>query len=233
MDWIAQAREKRRIVWVINTGRHWEGLLPDLIKYETPLWPDWVALIEREIHRVHDGQAHSHDEWNTTCTEIHADLFERARPAFEKTRLDLASYKDLAFVDDIGSPLGMVATDENQANEVETAIAPLLDAFPDMHAVRNSIYFRFAHIDYHKGSCLGMIASEENIPPAQCFAAGDHRNDLAMLDRKYAHAITCPSNSDPSVIEQVNQQGGYVAGAPAGDGVAEALTHFYGNPSDW
>lgn len=233
MSWIGRAREKRRLVWVINTGRHWQGLLPDLLKHQTPLWPDWVALIEREIHRVRDRQAHPHDAWNTTCTEIHADLFERARPAFDQTRQKLASLKNLAIVDDIGSPLGFIAADEEQADQVETAIAPLLHAFPDMHAVRNSIYFRFAHIDYHKGSCLGMIASEENIPPEHCFAAGDHHNDLAMLDRKYAHAIACPSNSDPRVIDQVRQQGGYVATHPAGEGVAEALNHFYGDPDTW
>jgi hypothetical protein len=127
--------------------------------------------------------------------KIHADLFERARPAFEKTRRELSAFRDLAIVNDIGSPLGLIASNDEQADEVERAIAPLLDEFPDMHVVRNSIYFRFAHVDYHKGSCLGMIASEERIAPEQCFAAGDHHNDVPMLDRKYAHAIACPWRS--------------------------------------
>jgi hydroxymethylpyrimidine pyrophosphatase-like HAD family hydrolase len=233
MDWIRCARKKRRIVWVINTGRDWESLLPELNRCPHPLWPDWVALIEREIHRVHNGDPHPHHSWNNTCTEIHADLFERARPAFEKTRRELSAFRDLAIVNDIGSPLGLIASNDEQADEVERAIAPLLDEFPDMHVVRNSIYFRFAHVDYHKGSCLGMIASEERIAPEQCFAAGDHHNDVPMLDRKYAHAIACPSNSDPRVIDCVTRQKGFVAKQPAGEGVAEALIHFFGDPSQW
>jgi len=233
LDWIAGARRKRRIVWVINTGRDWESLERELTHHDPPVWPDWVALVEREIHRVDNRRTTPLHEWNRTCTEIHTDLFARARPEFERARESLQSFKDLKMVDDIGSPLGLVAADDQQADEVESAITPLLSKFPEMHAVRNSVYFRFAHIDYHKGSCLGMIAGEEAIPPEHCFAAGDHHNDLAMLERKYAHAIACPSNSDQRVLDWVSQQNGYIASQPAGDGVAEALEHFFGNPQEW
>ncbi|MEO0453414.1 MAG: HAD family hydrolase [Verrucomicrobiota bacterium] len=233
LDWLRRARQKRKIIWVINTGRDWTSLREELESNQIDLWPDWVVLVEREIHRVEDEQTKSLQAWNHSCQQIHADLFTRARDDFEETREKLARFENLQTVVDTGSPLGIIAADEPQADEVETILAPLLDKFPEMHTVRNSIYFRFAHVDYHKGSCLGMITAEEGMSAEQCFAVGDHHNDIAMLDTTYAHAVACPSNSDQRVLNHVQEMGGYVAKLPADRGVAEALDHFFGNPDHW
>ena len=59
------------------------------------------------------------------------------------------------------------------------------------------------------------------------FAAGDHFNDLAMLDGTYAKKTACPANAIEPVKELVRRTQGYVAEQCWADGVAEALA-FYG-----
>lgn len=226
-DWLEKERERRHVIWAINTGRHWQSLEVEMETRGARFWPDWVILIEREIHRLNKGQPIALESWNRRCKETHADLFSRADTALAETRERLSSFQNLEIVQDVGSPLGLIAKDNAQANDVEVAIAPLLDSFPEMHVVRNDIYFRFAHVDFHKGSCLGMVLTEEKISVENCFAAGDNANDLPMLDRKYAGYLACPSNSLKEVKEKVRSQGGYVASQPAGKGITEALEHFF------
>lgn len=222
-DWLETERARRRVVWVINTGRDWDSLRQELRLREARCLPNWVVLIEREVHRLDAGAPVAHTAWNRRCMEIHADLFTRADSMLEAVRRDLGRFEGLQIIRDVGSPLGLIATDEDQAREVDAALQPLYEAFPDLHAVRNSIYFRFAHVDYHKGSCLALIQAEEGIGPEHTIAAGDNLNDLPMLDRRYAHHLVCPANSLPEVKAQVTRQGGRVAAAVAGQGVTEAL----------
>ncbi len=226
-DWIENERKRRKVIWVINTGRDWISLQQELENRQARFTPDWVVLVEREIHRMEAGSLTSLESWNQRCTEIHADLFTRADAALQATRERLASYQDLQIVNDIGSPLGLIATDIAQADALETELRPLLEEFPEMHAVRNDIYFRFAHEDFHKGSCLETLLQEEGLRPENCFAAGDNVNDIHMLNRRYAHHIACPSNALTSVKELVKSQNGFVADLPADQGIVQALNHFF------
>ncbi len=89
-------------------------------------------------------------------------------------------------------------------------------------AVRNSIYFRFSHKFYHKGACLEAIAQNLGITPAQILVAGDHLNDLPMLERRYARHLVCPANSVDEVKEKVTAEGGCIATRNYAEGVVEA-----------
>ena len=228
-DWIEQERERREVIWVINTGRDWDSLQYELEQRQARFTPDWVILVEREIHRLEpeSGSLISLDHWNQRCTEIHTDLFKRADSALQATRERLAVYEDLEMVHDIGSPLGLIAKDLSQADALESDLLPLLEEFPEMHTVRNDVYFRFAHQDFHKGSCLETLLQEIGLQPENCFAAGDNVNDLHMLNRQYAHYLTCPSNALPQVKEQVKAEQGYIATLPADLGIVQALNHFF------
>jgi hypothetical protein len=48
-----------------------------------------------------------------------------------------------------------------------------------------------------------------------------------MLRRIYGRYLACPSNSHPEVLAQVKKEGGYLAQAPGGAGIAEALNFFF------
>ena len=97
---------------------------------------------------------------------------------------------------------------------------------PKFHYQRNTVYLRFCHADYHKGAALAELSRLLEIPREGIFAAGDHHNDVSMLDGHFAKYPACPANAIPEVKEAVRSAGGYVASKGYGAGVHEALLHF-------
>jgi hydroxymethylpyrimidine pyrophosphatase-like HAD family hydrolase len=97
---------------------------------------------------------------------------------------------------------------------------------PKFHYQRNTVYLRFCHADYHKGAVLEELSRLTEIPHAAIFAAGDHHNDLSMLDGRYAALPACPANAIDEVKEAVRHAGGCVAEKEFGAGVHEALRYF-------
>jgi len=100
--------------------------------------------------------------------------------------------------------------------------------YPKFHYQRNGIYLRFCHADYHKGAVLSELARLLEVPRENIFAAGDHHNDISMLDGKVAGMPSCPANAIAEVQQAVRNAGGYVAQKNHGAGVHEALMHFVG-----
>jgi hypothetical protein len=88
------------------------------------------------------------------------------------------------------------------------------------------VYLRFCHADYHKGAALAELARLIKVPRENIFAAGDHHNDISMLDGKAAAMPSCPANAIDEVKAVVRAAGGYVARKQHGAGVYEALLHF-------
>jgi hydroxymethylpyrimidine pyrophosphatase-like HAD family hydrolase len=97
---------------------------------------------------------------------------------------------------------------------------------PGFNFMRNTIYLRFCHEAYSKGTALGELARLTGITREEIFAAGDHYNDLPMLDGRFARWVACPSNACDAVQRAVREAGGYVARGTASHGIAEALRHF-------
>ena len=60
----------------------------------------------------------------------------------------------------------------------------------------------------------------------EIFAAGDHFNDLPMLDGRHARWVACPGNAVEEVQTPVRAAQGYVASRECSEGVLEALHHF-------
>jgi hydroxymethylpyrimidine pyrophosphatase-like HAD family hydrolase len=94
------------------------------------------------------------------------------------------------------------------------------------HYQRNTIYLRFCHADYHKGAALAELARLIDIPRENIFAAGDHHNDVSMLNGEVAAMPACPANAIEEVKAAVRNAGGYVAQREHGAGVHEALRYF-------
>ena len=101
---------------------------------------------------------------------------------------------------------------------------------PEFSFQRNTVYLRFCHRAYNKGSALGALSRRLSIRREEVLAAGDHFNDLSMLDGTYAAFPCCPSNAIPEVRSTVQAAGGYAATLPAADGVAEAWRFFFNQP---
>jgi hydroxymethylpyrimidine pyrophosphatase-like HAD family hydrolase len=70
---------------------------------------------------------------------------------------------------------------------------------------------------------MAEVARRLNIPREGIFAAGDHWNDLAMLQCDLAQWLVAPANAITEVLEHVRAQGGYVAESKYGEGVLEGI----------
>ncbi|MFQ3669843.1 MAG: HAD hydrolase family protein [Verrucomicrobiia bacterium] len=222
--WIEEVRRHRSLIWVINTGRDWVSLQAELLRRRVPFFPDWVILVERHLHEVSpSGEPHPAEDWNAPCDRAHAELFDRTRSVFEKLRQDLTPFAGLELVRDVGCPLGLIAESEAQANAIQPLVDAAIAPHPDLACVRNSVYFRFGHAAYTKGSALDELGRRLDLPPALRIAAGDQFNDLPMLRPEVAAWLICPSNAIPEVRAQVLAGGGIVAQRPYGTGVADAL----------
>src|SRR5205085_12163327 len=121
---------------------------------------------------------------------------------------------------------GLRAENEEEMNRIVEFIERARGQDTKFNYQRNTIYLRFCHADYHKGAALGELSRLIDIPRENIFAAGDHHNDISMLDGQYAQFPACPANAIPEVKNAVRAAGGYVAQTNHGAGVYEALHHF-------
>ena len=225
-EWLKQSRQKRSVAWVVATGRSWESLREVLQKHQSPVMPEWIVTVEREIHQVKKGVAHSLEEWNRTCTEVHESLFGRHGAILEQIQKEVASDEEVTVIPDVGA-IGLIAGSQDSIDRTHEKVSRILKDRPEITTVRNGPYFRFAHSNYHKGSCLAQIQRILDLGPESTFIAGDNLNDLPMLQRKFGHYLACPSNSVSEVFQAIREQKGYVATREAGTGIAEALRHFF------
>ena len=79
----------------------------------------------------------------------------------------------------------MIASSQEEAEIIHEGIARIT-AEVDQQRVQNDVYARFAHVSIHKGSVMREVARKHAIGPHAMVAAGDHFNDLPMLDRRLA-----------------------------------------------
>ncbi len=224
--WLSTSRKVSEVSWVVATGRSWESLREALLTHEAPVMPDWIVTVEREIHQVKEGQAHSLEAWNKCCTETHQALFGRHGALLERIEREIGSTDEVTVIPDAGA-IGLIAGSKESIQRTDALVNEIIREHPEISTVRNGPYFRFAHVDYHKGSCLAEIQKLLDLPSSSTFIAGDNLNDLPMLQRKFGHFLACPSNSVTEVITQVKKEGGYIASQEAGSGIAEALFHWF------
>jgi hydroxymethylpyrimidine pyrophosphatase-like HAD family hydrolase len=121
---------------------------------------------------------------------------------------------------------GLVAENDEEMERITEFIEQAGARHPKLDYQRNTVYLRFCHADYHKGAALAELARLIEVPRENIFAAGDHHNDISMLDGKVAAMPSCPANAIDEVKAAVRAAGGYVAGKQHGAGVCEALLHF-------
>ncbi len=218
------ALQQSGVTWVINTGRDMVSLMQSLEQTDIRVRPDYVVLVEREIfRRVGPSQFVPVEPWNTGCTQAHAGLFRILGPQLIRLKEHLRQTYEAHYYEDTYSPICVVAQDNRQMDEIELAVRTSMRPFPSSQIVRNSIYLRLAHRGYTKGTALAEIQRLLGITAEHTVVAGDHLNDLPMLDPIYARYLISPHNSVPPVQTQVRLHGGYLASKTAGMGTLEGL----------
>jgi HAD superfamily hydrolase (TIGR01484 family) len=225
---IRRLREEQQVMWGINTGRSMPHTVEGLLESRFPFLPDWVVAREREIYQSNPaGRFEPHACWNQRCEkEIHG-LFKHARGLLARMRHEIEEHTGARWLEMEGEPAGFIARTEEEMAWIVHRITPLAAAEPRLAWQRNSIYLRFGHRDFHKGTCLAEIARLYQLPAARCFAMGDGYNDLEMLNPAHAGMTACPANAVDVIRDHITANGGLITRAAHGAGAIEALDHFF------
>jgi HAD superfamily hydrolase (TIGR01484 family) len=214
--------------WAINTGRSVDLLETGLADFEVPIRPDFILTSERHVFRPSENgeKWEAFGDWNERCAQEHADLFQSAQPILAEV-VDFITQKTKARLIYHSEGLeGLVAENDEEMERITEFIERARANHPKFNYQRNTVYLRFCHADYHKGAALAELARLVDIPREHIFAAGDHHNDISMLNGDVAGMPACPANAIDEVKEAVRDAGGYIAHKEHGAGVREALLHF-------
>ena len=215
-------------IWAINTGRSVDLLESGLADFSFPTRPDFILTSERDVFRPGSNGAkwEAFGDWNERCARDHADLFTSASSVLAEV-IDFVNQKTKArIIYEPEGPAGLVAASEEEMDRVTEFIEQARQKQPKFNYQRNTIYLRFCHTDYNKGAALAELARLLQIRSENIFAAGDHHNDISMLDGRVAAMPACPANAILEVKEAVRRAGGYVAERDHGAGVYDALMYF-------
>jgi hydroxymethylpyrimidine pyrophosphatase-like HAD family hydrolase len=188
--------------------------------------PDYLVLVEREIHYHKDSQYLGWADWKDECHRAHEELFRRVRIDLPRLRSWVDARFNATVYEDAYSPFCLLAENNADADAIHEYMEEYCGEVPGLQVVRNDVYARFAHSRYNKGTALAELSRRLNIPADNIFAAGDHLNDLPMLEQRYARYLAAPANAIDAVKEAVASQGGFVSAQPRGHGVAEGLKYF-------
>ncbi|BCX47702.1 sucrose phosphate synthase [Haloferula helveola] len=225
---ITELRTERSALWGINTGRSMEHVIEGLIESRFPFAPDWVVAREREIWFPNDyGRWIGDDKWNKECEKAHRKFFRKVRKVLAAIRAEVEEHTGATWVEQAGDPAGLIARTEEEMEWILGRVTELAAPEPLLGWQRNSIYLRFGHKNYQKGSSLRRVAEGFGLGPAQSFAIGDSHNDFEMLSPESAAFIACPGNAVDEVREHVEEVGGHVCAAGHSDGCVEALRRFF------
>jgi HAD superfamily hydrolase (TIGR01484 family) len=224
--------QKRGAKWVINTGRDMSSLMESLARARIAIEPDYLVLVEREIH-IHQGSVYrGHEPWNHQCAEAHAEVFARMRGDLPKLVAWINRRFHARIYEDPYSPFCLVADNTADADSIHHYLAKYCQSVPRLAVVRNDVYARFSHEAYSKGTALAELTRQLGLTPAQVFAIGDHLNDLPMLSPQYARHLAAPANAILAVKTAVRSAGGFISNSSHGWGVADALKFYLAGVGD-
>ena len=229
-EMIAALRDLRAagVKWAVNTGRTlWhmdDGLMRE---FALPVQPDYAIVEERDVYqRDPDGRWKPFGDWNERGVVSHDEMFRLAGPLLAEVLAFVERFEGVQNLYDKGRYIGCVTANNGDMDRLCAFLDKLRAGLPVFSYQRNTIYVRFCHEAYSKGTALGELARLLGFGRDEIFAAGDHHNDIPMLDGSFARWVTCPSNSCEEVKLTVRTAGGYLASGAASAGVVEALRHF-------
>ena len=216
------------VLFSINTGRSVDLLESGMTDFEFPVRPDFILTTEREVFRP-GGNGEKWEpfgDWNERCARDHAELFSSSQSILAEI-VDFVTWKTKAQLLYHSQALeGLRAESDQEMDRIVQFIERARKKEPKLNYQRNTIYLRFCHADYHKGAALLELARLIDIPRENIFAAGDHHNDISMLNGEVAGMPACPANAIEEVKATVRAAGGYVAQCEHGAGVREAVEFF-------
>jgi len=211
--------------WMINTGRRLEELRAGMTERNVEQRPHFVVVEETGLFECRSpSEWIPVGDWNERRDEAFRTLRLRSVQALRSIRRHVekrtqATYLEGTVIDEI------IARNETEMDAIVREIDRIRKDFglAELGYQRNTIYLRFGHVEYQKGSALRALAGELGLDSSRILVAGDHHNDLSMLHRSVAHHLICPSNALPQVRDAMREHGGTVTERPHGEGLADGL----------
>ena len=215
-------------LWTVNTGRSLLHMLEGFEEVGFPFAPDYLVLREREIYTPGDsfGRWHRVEAWHEKSVHDTALFFADAEGFVAKMKAYVEEETEAQWVEEVGDPAGIIASSEEEMAVIAAFVEEHRSMSDLIGVLRNTIYMRFTHRDYHKGSSLTEVARLEGLSVDQIFAIGDGHNDLDMLRPEVAGMVACVGNAHMEVKTHVRRVGGYEAAEAGSRGSVEALRHF-------
>lgn len=229
-DLLGTLRATRGAFWGINTGRSLPHLIEGLEESCAPSSPDFIVAREREIYFPDGiGGWQPDRDWNDACELAITQLLAESDNMMKQIRSLVEERTGAEWLELPGEPAGMISRTEEEMAWIVEQVESIVPAGSLLGWQRNSIYLRFGHRAYQKGSSLARVANHFQLMSKQVFAIGDSHNDFEMLQRDVADMIACPANSVAEIAWHVENQGGYLCKKSHSHGAVEALRHFFPN----
>lgn len=224
-----QALRAQGAAWIVNTGRSLGQTLEGLAQHGIFMEPDFIIAQECNIYKPgFFSRWKDFGSWNREALRAQERFVRDHKASLDAIKQFVETHTKASFLNHGESELGIVGTNDPEMDAICAYIDSHAAQFPDIGYHRNSIYLRFSHSAYSKGTALSELARLLGLTSAHCFAAGDNYNDLSMLDQRHARMIACPGNALDPIKHIVHARGGFVATRPASEGMMEALTHYFG-----
>lgn len=215
--------------WVINTGRSLGQTVQGLAQHGIYSEPDFIIAQECDIYKPgFFSRWTDFGKWNRQARKAQERFVKDHQTSLQAIRQFVEANTKASFIQGDSSEYGIVGTNDAEMDLICAHIDAHAQEFPDIGYHRNSIYLRFSHSGYSKGTALSELARLLGLDASACFAAGDNYNDLSMLDPRHAHMIACPGNALDPIKQLVHSRGGFVASRFASEGMMEALNHYFG-----
>ena len=218
--------QARGAKWVINTGRDMSSLMESLGRAGIEIEPDYLVLVEREIHFHQDSRYLGLEEWNTACARAQEEVFARVREDLPRIVDWINSRFHARIYEDSYSPFCLIAGNNGDADIIDRYLTEYCRSVPHLAFVRNDVYARFSHEAFNKGTAMAELSRRHGLGPEAVFAVGDHLNDLPMLSLQYARCLAAPANAIEPVKLAVRRQKGFVSELEHGSGVADAIKYY-------
>ena len=223
---LAEAR-RRGAAWVINTGRSLHHTLEGVRGHGIPIEPDFLIAREHEVYvRSEGGRWSDLGVWNREARVIHDQFFRHHSRVLTEIREFVEGNGLGWWIEEAGDPAGVVTHTDGEMARVVDFVHQHTTHWPDLGYQRNTIYLRFTHRQFDKGTALRELSRHLGLDPSRIFAAGDNFNDMPMLRREIAEHLVAPANSLAEVKSQVLAEGGRVSQLTASRAMAEAVARL-------
>src|SRR5438067_10227646 len=122
--------------WVINTGRDMSSLMEALARGGISVEPDYLVLVEREIHFHQDSSYIAFEEWNSRCSICHAELFKRVEPDLPRIIAWINARFHARIYEDAYSPFCLIAGNNGDADAIHAYLEQYCPSIPELPVVR-------------------------------------------------------------------------------------------------